>query len=135
MLLETIARTPRLQSLPPRQRRIVGALRLWVALHKSGEAPMARLTNWLGGTRTAAHLMLLIEEMGAAWPDPFCVSPPCCQCLSHDEATMAGMMTAAAQADRPGFDRLLSDLLPEDARERLFLSASVLTRVMAEQVR
>lgn len=130
MLLERIARTPALAGLPPETRRILSGLRLWVLLHKSGEPPMAALAERIGTMRAAAHLMLLIEEMGSAWPEPFCVSPPCCPCLSHDEATFAGMIAHAARDDRPGFDRLLSDLLSADARERLFHSTSVMMGVL-----
>jgi len=89
---------------------------------------MAPLAERLGGLRTAAHFHLLLEEIGAAWPDPFCVSPPCCPMLSHDEATFARMVSAAGQGDRPAFDEELKDLIPADARERLFLSTSMVVR-------
>jgi hypothetical protein len=43
------------------------------------------------------------------------------------------MMMLAHRGDRPGFDRLLSDLLPGDVRDRLYLSTGVLSRVVEEQ--
>ena len=35
------------------------------------------------------------------------------------------------RADRPAFDRLLQEMLPADARERLFLEAGTLGRMLA----
>ena len=130
MLVESLCRTPELRSLPVRQGQVVTALRLWIAAIRCGRAPANVVADLLGCARAAAHLHLLLEEIGAAWPDPFCVSPPCCPRLSHDEALVAGMMAHAESRDRPGFDRLLCDLLSGDVRERLFLSSVVLHRAM-----
>jgi hypothetical protein len=130
MIAEQLFRTPAMAELERGEARILGALRQWVVASRSGRCPIAAAGARLGSKRAAAHLHLLLEEMGSAWPDPFAVSPPCCPRLSHDEALFAQMMAAAGQGDRPGFDRLLSDLLPGDARERLFLSARVLNGVL-----
>ena len=73
----------------------------------------------------------MLEEVGAAWPEPFCVSPPCCPRLSHDEALILDMVRAAGRGDRPGFDRLLSDLLPADARDPLFTSAALFASALS----
>lgn len=130
MLVELIARTPHISDLMPDGARVVGALRRWVAASRSGACPVGAAGARLGSARAGAHLHLLIEEIGAAWPDPFAVAPPCCPRLSHDEAVLADMVALAARGDRPGFDRLLADLLPSDERERLFLSAAVLSRAL-----
>ena len=37
------------------------------------------------------------------------------------------MLSLGRRADRPGFDRLLADMIPSDERERLYLSAKVLS--------
>jgi hypothetical protein len=128
MLAELLARTPHLTELGPEPARIVSALRCWVMANRSGLCPIAAAGERLGSTRAGAHLHLLVEEIGAAWPDPFAIAPPCCPRLSHDEALLAGMVEHARRGDRPGFDRLLADLIPADERERLFLSAQVLSR-------
>ena len=132
MLLESLMRTPELMTLPPPAARVVGALRHWVVASRTGRCPMSALAAKLGCVRGAAHLHLLLDEIGAAWPDPFAVSPPCCARLSHDEALVADMLTLAGRGNQPGFDRLLADLLPADIRERLFHSASVLLQVLEE---
>ena len=120
--------TSELGTVPAAEARIIGALRLWAVLHKVGRPPMAPVAERLGSARAAAHLHLLIEEIGAAWPEPFCVSPPCCRRLSHDEATVSAMVAIAGRGDRRGFDRLLEELLPAEVRERLFLSSAMLAK-------
>ena len=91
---------------------------------------MQAVADRLGSVRAAAQLSLLLEEVGAAWPDPFCIAPPCCPKLSHDEALALDMVSIAARDDRPGFDRLLQEMLPADMRERLFVSAAAVGRAL-----
>lgn len=130
MLMEFLTRAPELKSLPGDYLRVVRGMRFWVAAHRLGGCPVAALRGQLGSARAAAHLHLLLEEIGAAWPDPFAVSPPCCSQLSHDERTLAEMIGFASAGDRPGFDRLLCDLISADERERLFHSARVLSDLL-----
>jgi len=130
MVSELIARTPAMAELDRDPARLVSALRLWVAARQSGRCGIAAAGERLGSARAGAHLHLLVEEIAAAWPDPFAVSPPCCRRLSHDEALLADMLTLARAGDRPGFDRLTGEMLGGDARERLFLSAAVLARCL-----
>lgn len=118
-------------TLTPVEAEIARGLRLWVVVSKLGRCPMRALADRLGSARAAAHLHLLLEEIGAAWPEPFAVSPPCCARLSHDEALVVDMIRLAGRGDRPGFDRLLCEMIPADERERLFLSASVLNQALA----
>ena len=133
MFASLLARTPTVAELAECQARLIGALRVWVVTSRSGRCPIAAAGARIGSLRAGAHLHLLLEEIGAAWPEPFAVSPPCCPRLSHDEALLSQMMMLVGRGDRPGFDRLLSDLLPGDVRERLYLSTSVLSRVIGEQ--
>lgn len=128
-----LARRP-IGELPPEETRIAHSLRLFVVMRKAQRCPMESVAGRLGSLRAAAHFHLLLEEVGTAWPEPFAVSPPCCPRLSHDEATMVDMFRLGAKGDRPGFDRLLVEMLPADERERLFLSFTVLNRAM-EQAR
>jgi hypothetical protein len=130
-MLDMLVRTPAMGDLPAHEARIAASLRLWVVLNKLGRCPMAAMADRLGAARAAAHLHLMLEEIGAAWPDPFCVAPPCCPRLSHDEALVIDMVRLGGRGDRPGFDRLLAEMIPADMRERLFLSASVLSRALA----
>ena len=131
MLVDRIATLPRTSSLAPAQARLVGGIRSWVAANRQGAVPAQAVEDRLGSARAAAHVELLLAEIACAWPDPFAVAPPCCPQLSHDEALIADMLALAVDKDRPGFDRLLVDLLPGDARERLFLSMRVLGDVLA----
>ncbi len=131
MFADLLARTPTMAEILPDEARIVGALRLWVVANRTGRCPIGAAGERLGGKRAGAHLHLLLEEIGACWPEPFAVSPPCCRRLSHDEALLAQMIGLAGSGHQPAFDRLLCELLPAEARERLFLSAKVLADLMA----
>lgn len=120
-----------LATLAPVQQRLVTGLRHWAAAHRFGRWPVGALQDHLGCGRAAAHLQLLIEEIGLAWPEAFHLSPLCCRRTSHDEALIAAMAGAAAADDRPDFDRLTSEMLGADARERLFLSLALLSDAIA----
>lgn len=130
MLGDRIAALPRTSSLEPAQTLLVGAIRDWVVAHRQGAVPAQALKNRLGSARAAAHVELLLAEIACAWRDPFAVAPPCCPQISHDEALVADMLALAGRHDRPAFDRLLADLLPDDERERLFLSMTVLAEIL-----
>lgn len=131
MLAETLSRTPDLRTMAASEARAVMAMRLWIVMGKLGHCPLRAVTDRLGSPRAAAQLHLLMAEIGAAWPDPFCAAPPCCPRLSHDEALALDMVRIGGRGDRPGFDRLLADLLPADMRERLYRSAMVLSDELA----
>ncbi len=130
-MLDTFAATPALRALPFEHGCFIGALRHWARAHRAGRCPTSAAATHLGSARAAAHLGLLVEEIAACWPDPFAVAPPCCTRLSHDEATLAAMLRLGAGQDRRGFDELLRDLLPADARERLFVSSAAIGRLLA----
>ena len=129
--IDLLARSPDLRALPAWEARVAVTLRLWVVMNKLGRCPLQAMAEKLESHRAAAHLHLMLEEVGAAWPEPFCVSPPCCPRLSHDEALILDMVRAASRGDRPGFDRLLSDLLPADARDPLFTSAALFASALS----
>jgi hypothetical protein len=114
------------------ERRLVRALRASAIAHRRGLRPLGAAAEKIGSLRAAAHLHLLIEEIAAAWPDPFALAPPCCERMSHDEATFVAMIRLGAAGDRPGLDRLLGEMIGDDGRDRLMLSCSVLSRVMAD---
>lgn len=126
-----LAHNAPLRDLLPVERRLVSGLRHCAVAYRSGKWPVAVLKEHLGCSAAAAHLQLVLEEVGSAWPDPFCVSPLCCRRLSHDEALLAEMMRHAGVEDRPAFDRASHELIGADARERLFLSLKLLGRALA----
>lgn len=126
-----LARAPMLTELPSEALGATMGLRLWALMARMRSCAMAALAERFGSMRAAAHFHLLIEEVMTAWPDAFCISPPCSPRLSHDEATLADMVVLASRGDRPGFDRLLAELLPAAERERLFLSAGLVGKALA----
>jgi hypothetical protein len=130
MLIDMLVRTPDMREMTAKDAGIAASLRLWVVMNKLGRRPMQAVAERLNCARAAAHLHLLLEEVGSAWPEPFRVAPPCCPRLSHDEALIVDMVRLGGRGDRPGFDRLLAEMIPADMRDRLYLSASVLSRVL-----
>lgn len=131
MLATQFAPLPLIGELAARDARIAFSLRHWVIARKQGRCPIAGLAQRLGTAHAAAQMHILLEEVGCAWPEPFCVSPPCCPRLSHDEATLCRMLRYAHRADRAGFDAELRDLIPADTRQRLYASAEQFNAVVA----
>lgn len=130
-MLDLLFAKPSLDSLPAVEIQLVRTLRLWAVIRQSGQCPTRSVAERLGSLRAAAHLQLLLEEVAAVWPEAFAVSPLCCRRLSHDEALLAEMLRLGRLGDRPAFDRLLAEMIPADARERLFVSAKVLSRYLS----
>ena len=122
-LLDTIGQTPRLATLGEAQGNFIVTCRLWVTLRKRGLNPSAAVADRIGCPRAAMRFWLLMEEVGAAWPDPFVVSPPCCPRLSFDEATLLQVIEHAAAGDRAGVMRLLAEMLPIELSDRLYGAA------------
>lgn len=131
MLDDLLVRTPNFREMDAPDIRLTAALRLWVVLTRLGRCPMPAIAGRLGSPRAAVHLHILLEEIGAVWPEPFCVAPPCCPRLSHDEALAVAIVRAATAPDRPAFDRLLQEMIPAKARDRLFQEAGTLGRMLA----
>jgi hypothetical protein len=129
-MIDLLLANPTLVELAEPETKAVKALRLWAALQRGGQSGMKAIEDSLGSPRAAAHLHLLLEEVAVAWTEPFAVSPLCCPRLSHDEALLADMLHLGRTGDRPGFDRLLCEMVAADERERLFLSATVLARFL-----
>ena len=130
MLKQLFAPLPLLTNLAPEQAAIVRATRHWVAAQRRMSCPLAAAAAHLGGLQAARSLHLLLASMGAAWPEPVAIAPPCCAALTHDEATLVGMILAARDHGRPVFDALLCEMLDEDARDRLFAAAAELGRLL-----
>lgn len=100
--------------------RLVVAARIAIFAHKSGEDPAPHVAARLGSVMLSNQLSLILEAMGQAWPEPFCVSRPCCGRLSPDETMFVAMLRAAMRGNRATFDRQSSEMLAEDARTLIY---------------
>lgn len=100
--------------------KLVVALRIAVFAHKSGNDPAPHVSARLGSVALSNQLSLVVEAMGQAWPEPFCVSRPCCGRLSPDETMFVGMVRSGMRGNRAAFDRQTSEMLAEDARTLIY---------------
>lgn len=117
--LEAFTRTPRLDAMPATEARLAMAVRLFVVMRTLNRDPTDIVAERLGSATVARRLALVMDQISAAWTEPFRVNPPCCPRLSHDEALLMDMIGHAAAHDRAGFDALLAEMIPADQRERL----------------
>lgn len=122
---------PRLSDLTAGQAVVIRAVRQSIMAQRNRRTcPLQAAAAQLGSVRASHALHILLVSVGSAWPDPFAIAPPCCPGLTHDESTLLGMVVAARNHGRPVFDALLCEMLPEDARDRLFAAASALGELM-----
>ena len=115
---------PPVSQLHPAQHRLLHAMRAAVVIGRAGEDPVARLGQLLGRVSAARALLVLMQAIGAAWPDPVAVRRPCCTVLTPDETLFIAMVEQAAMGRRPAFDALLSDMIDADGRDCLFAATS-----------
>ena len=130
-MLDLLFAKPSLDSLPEAEIQLVRTLRLWAVIRQSGQCPTRSVAERVGERGAAAHEQLELAEVAPVWAEGFALSPLCCRRLSHDEALLAEMLRLGRLGDRPAFDRLLAEMIPADARERLFVSAKVLSRYLS----
>ncbi len=108
---------PRLDSLVAAAAQAVMAVRIDVICRRRGIDPVPALVQRLGSAAMARRATHFVDVIGAAWPEPFTLSPPCCRTLSHDELLLGTMIEAAGLDDRRWFDRVCCDLLDDDSRD------------------
>lgn len=101
-------------------REMVMVTRIDVMCRKRGIDPMTALIQRVGSAARAQRARHLIDVVGAAWPEAFALSPPCCRHLSHDESLLGTLIEATEIGDRRWFDTASRDLLNDDARDGLW---------------
>jgi hypothetical protein len=122
-IIAALAAPPRLDALMPIAGRFIHALRL-IALHERvGRDPVPELAARLGRVEVAARALILAQTISASWPENIHLSRFCCSLLSHDEATIAAFVEAAATGDRVGFEGALTGLVRADRIHRLWEGA------------
>lgn len=91
-----------------------------------GRDPVPELAIRLGSVEVAAKALILAQTISATWPENIHVSRFCCRLLSHDEATIAAFVDAAAHGDLGAFEDALSGLIRTDRTHRLWEGALAL---------
>lgn len=100
--------------------KLVIAARIAIFAHRSGVDPAPHVAARLGSPQLCNQLSLILEAVGQAWPEPFCVSRPCCGRLSPDETMFVAMLRAAMMGNRAAFDRTSREMLAEDGRTLIY---------------
>lgn len=128
MLIDQFVQRPlTLLEMPASDARYILAARSWCLLRKSAMDPHGRLLNYLHSEQRAVRFSLFMETMTQIWPDPFGLHRPCCATPSVDEMVMVQALRWASLRNRPQFERLLHEMLGDDARDILFAQALALT--------
>ncbi|MEM7780708.1 MAG: DNA-directed RNA polymerase subunit beta' [Pseudomonadota bacterium] len=123
-IIAELARPSRMADQHPIAGRFIYALRL-VALHdRVGRDPIPELATRLGGVELAAKALSLAQAIKLTWPENIHISRFCCGLLSHDEATIANLVSAVIKRDRKAFDHTIEGLVRPDRMERLWECAS-----------
>lgn len=126
-IIAALAAPPRVERLGPIAGRFLHALRL-IALHeRMGRDPVPELAVRLGSVEVAAKALILAHGISASWPENIHVSRFCCRLMSHDEATIAAFVDAAAEGDRVEFEAALAGLIRPERMHRLWEDALALT--------
>jgi hypothetical protein len=126
-IIAALARPPQLDAFGPFAGRFIHALRLIALYERVGRDPVPELATRLGSVEVAAKALILAQAISASWPENVHVSRFCCRLLSHDEATIAAFVEAAAAGDRLDFEEALSGLVRPDRMHRLWGAALALT--------
>lgn len=120
LLLEKLTQAPRTSQLAAVARDAILAIRLHLTYRHSGVDSLGPLSRRLGGGEAALRHIHVAGAMASIWPERFTLSPPCCPCLSHDEALLGNLIEAVANDDRARFDAESRDFLHDEARAALW---------------
>ncbi len=122
--------TPSLASMPPHVHRLIRAFRVAGLASTQDGDPKLRLVELLGTANAACCFRLLLSGMAHVWPDPLTVFRPCCPRLTHDETALLAMVGHAGSHDRHAFDAAIGEMIGEDARDWLFVTAARLAAAL-----
>lgn len=137
-IVRALAAMPKLHDLPISGIHMITALRLTAVAKQAGDDPMQFLPVRFGSVTAAKAFMVVAQQMGAAWPEPFMLSRPCCGKMTHDEALAASMLIMAQSGERRRFSGLCGDLIAAKHHDSIYdgmlrfagaLNANVKTRV------
>ncbi|MEM7665288.1 MAG: DNA-directed RNA polymerase subunit beta' [Pseudomonadota bacterium] len=131
--IERLANPPKIEMFGPVAARFVYSLRL-IALHdRARRDPVPELAMRLGNIEIAAKALALSQAITSVWPENIQVSRFCCQLMTHDEATIAALIDAAAHRDSTRFEAAVAGLIRPDRIHRLW--DGVLALIEAEMHR
>lgn len=120
LTLAQLARPEDLRALSLPVLHVVMAMRLSALFERAGRDPLVEMTTRFASVTAAEQMLALVRLIGRSWPEPYTAGRPCCLHMTPDERTLAGMVRAAAKADRAGFGREIEGFVRADRHEPLF---------------
>lgn len=122
-VLNRFAKPLMLEQIDHDEAHHVRALRLICLARQQSTCLKRNLAIHFRDERYAVRFLVMLQAIGATWPEPVMVGRPCCQNLSHDEHTIASLMTLRKFGDRPGFDTLIGEMIPDDGRNLIWATS------------
>lgn len=122
-IIVRLATLPRIDALHPVAARCVYAMRL-IGLHERARRdPVPELATRLGSVEAAAKALAFGQAVAWAWPEDVHLTCFCSPVMTHDEATIATMIEAAARGDVGRFEAAIAGLVRPDRVHRLMEAA------------
>lgn len=125
-----LAEPPRLADTHPIAARFIYSMRLIAVHDRAKRDAVPELAMRLGSVEIAAKALALAQAVQECWPEDISVARFCCGFMSHDEATIAAMVSGTATRDRRQFEDAADGLIRPDRVPRLW--DAVLGLVAAE---
>lgn len=122
--------TTRAAMASPFTHRILRAYRVAGMAQQGDVNPQTRLVELLGSEEAVSGFRLLLCGMAHVWPDPLTLFRPCCPQMTPDEISLLAMVTHAGQGNRRAFDAAIGEMIGEEARDWLYVTAARLAVAM-----
>ncbi len=116
------ASMPTIAALDELGAHLLKSLRLVGMISRNAPDAGARLLDHWGDASAVRRFLLAAHSIGAVWPEPIAICPPCCGMMTHDEQLLLSLFDAALGCDRPRFDAHAQDLLDQSARDHLYVA-------------
>ncbi|MEP2101165.1 MAG: hypothetical protein ABJP02_07965 [Parasphingorhabdus sp.] len=120
-LAKLISPLPDLMSLGRAEAQIITALRVVVMSQKCYRDARPYLQERLGSELAVNRFLILVESIGAAWPESVKIGRACCPHTMPDEILLLNMLRCAVQGSRPSFDALICEMIDPCSRDRIYL--------------
>ena len=131
-IVASLARLSDIRSLPLPALHVVMTLRTCALFERVDREPLGELAARLHSVAAAKAVLDLADLVTRFWPERFVTARPCQLKMTADEATVAAMVRAVLNADRPAFGRTLDGFVRADRHARLHQAMVVAVALLQE---